>query len=591
MKLKRLIATLTVMLLALSTTTASAIVHGPGSFYTQFSGDGAVLIPIPPGYASEKGLGGDAVVADSKNRILLGVGDESSENIYIQRILPSGEIDQSFDSSRIECPGSVVASQVRDLQLDSFDNVYAVIDCDGGSSHQVVRLRAQDGEFDGQFGLGGFLNLADELDAKSSIINGIAVDSSNRVYILGQVTNLDDSFLNGIWRFSGTGSKLYFPAPLNSNEVILGENDDLLMLGEERSGTILYDANLNKIVVTGQTMVETNVTVNGQRHKVSDIWATTLDTSTGILNWNDNEQIWTTGLRPSDSTSEWDLHNFRVYDVTVDGEGWLTLVGEDFHAEGQNYSFGIQVRLGGQQHYFYEFQEPAVGSNYCSAYTVFSDPSNGFYVAGTCNEKNFVQHYLEDTSRDLSFQVSTQNGTPYRDGIFFPQDFVDLDESLLLAGNFMSNSPPSYNNVGLIKYRIKPFDDEPVIQPTTPAGEPTTPAGEPTNPAGGSGTPALTPAAPTAPTAPAAKALPTLGVKKKLAGKSLATQIGMTVTPKAKVKLKVAKVSRKICKVSGGKLVALKPGNCSVTVSVTPKKTKQVKKPKTTKQSTVVVIS
>jgi hypothetical protein len=65
----------------------------------------------------------------------------------------------------------------------------------------------------------------------------------------------------------------------------------------------------------------------------------------------------------------------------------------------------------------------------------------------------------------------------------------------------------------------------------------------------------------------------------------------MTVTPKAKVKLKVAKVSRKICKVSGGKLVALKPGNCSVTVSVTPKKTKQVKKPKTTKQSTVVVIS
>jgi hypothetical protein len=64
----------------------------------------------------------------------------------------------------------------------------------------------------------------------------------------------------------------------------------------------------------------------------------------------------------------------------------------------------------------------------------------------------------------------------------------------------------------------------------------------------------------------------------------------MTVTPKAKIKLTVAKVSKKICKVSGGKLVALKPGNCSVTVAVTPAKSKAVKKPKTMKQSTVVRI-
>ena len=93
------------------------------------------------------------------------------------------------------------------------------------------------------------------------------------------------------------------------------------------------------------------------------------------------------------------------------------------------------------------------------------------------------------------------------------------------------------------------------------------------------------------PAAPAAPAQPTMAIKQKTAGASLATQIGMTVEPKSKVKLTVAKASKKICKVSGGKLVALKPGNCSVTVSVTPAKTKKVKKPKTTKQSTVVVIS
>lgn len=86
-------------------------------------------------------------------------------------------------------------------------------------------------------------------------------------------------------------------------------------------------------------------------------------------------------------------------------------------------------------------------------------------------------------------------------------------------------------------------------------------------------------------------AQPTSKVKQKTAGASLATQIGMTVEPKSRVKLTVAKASKKICKVSGGRLVALAPGNCSVTVAVTPAKTKAVKKPKTTKQSTVVAIS
>lgn len=100
-----------------------------------------------------------------------------------------------------------------------------------------------------------------------------------------------------------------------------------------------------------------------------------------------------------------------------------------------------------------------------------------------------------------------------------------------------------------------------------------------------------TPSAPVAAPAPQAPASPVMAPKQKTSGSALATQIGMTVTPKAKIKLTVAKESKKICKVSGGKLVALAPGNCSVTVSVTPAKTKLVKKPKATKQATVVAIS
>jgi hypothetical protein len=64
----------------------------------------------------------------------------------------------------------------------------------------------------------------------------------------------------------------------------------------------------------------------------------------------------------------------------------------------------------------------------------------------------------------------------------------------------------------------------------------------------------------------------------------------VSVTPGSKVSITVAKASKKICKVSGGRLVALKPGNCQVTVSVTPKKTKLVKKPKAVKTPTTVVV-
>ena len=98
---------------------------------------------------------------------------------------------------------------------------------------------------------------------------------------------------------------------------------------------------------------------------------------------------------------------------------------------------------------------------------------------------------------------------------------------------------------------------------------------------------------PPPPTATFPSSVPQFGlrVKSKIPSYEIATFIGLTVPKKAKIKLTVAKASKKICKVSGSKLVALKPGNCSVTVSVTPKKTKQVKKPKTTKKATVVKIS
>lgn len=83
---------------------------------------------------------------------------------------------------------------------------------------------------------------------------------------------------------------------------------------------------------------------------------------------------------------------------------------------------------------------------------------------------------------------------------------------------------------------------------------------------------------------------PRVAAKSKTSGASIASQAGVSVTPGSKIALSVSKASKKICKVSGGKLVALAPGNCLVTVSVTPKKSKLVKKPKAVKTPTTVVV-
>ncbi len=124
---------------------------------------------------------------------------------------------------------------------------------------------------------------------------------------------------------------------------------------------------------------------------------------------------------------------------------------------------------------------------------------------------------------------------------------------------------------------VRPIPQTPAIQHEPPA------AATPLNPAASSPV-AQVPAVQASPP-------PQFGVKKKISSASLAKQIGMSVPPKAKVSLKVAKSSKKFCKVSGSKLVTLKAGICTLTVSVTPKKTKLIKKPKKVSVTTVVTIN
>jgi hypothetical protein len=106
--------------------------------------------------------------------------------------------------------------------------------------------------------------------------------------------------------------------------------------------------------------------------------------------------------------------------------------------------------------------------------------------------------------------------------------------------------------------------------------------------------PVAAPAPATAPapqSAPAAPVVPQLGLKARVSAGAVAAQLGIAVPPKAKVTLKVSGASKKVCRVSGGRLVTLKPGNCSVSVTVQPAKQKGMKKkPAPIRASKVITI-
>ena len=126
---------------------------------------------------------------------------------------------------------------------------------------------------------------------------------------------------------------------------------------------------------------------------------------------------------------------------------------------------------------------------------------------------------------------------------------------------------------------------------------PVTPTPNPTPSDSGNPTPSPTPTETTRPVSnqpsqsTPAKVTPPLAISPK--GKATAAQIAaslkVTVPAKAKLTISVAKSSKGICSVVGGKLVAIKPGNCNVILTVQGPK-KSGKLPKAIIKSGKVVI-
>lgn len=67
--------------------------------------------------------------------------------------------------------------------------------------------------------------------------------------------------------------------------------------------------------------------------------------------------------------------------------------------------------------------------------------------------------------------------------------------------------------------------------------------------------------------------------KKGVTGKQIASDLGVTIAKGSKIKLTVAKSSRKVCTVKKSRVVSTKAGaTCKVTVTITPKKGKAIKR-------------
>lgn len=88
------------------------------------------------------------------------------------------------------------------------------------------------------------------------------------------------------------------------------------------------------------------------------------------------------------------------------------------------------------------------------------------------------------------------------------------------------------------------------------------------------------------------KLRPTLKRGKTLKVSTLAKRVGLIIPKGAKVSVAVAKSSRGRCAVARNSVVkGVKKGTCTMSVTVTPKKTKKVPKPKAVKRTVVVTIS
>lgn len=101
-----------------------------------------------------------------------------------------------------------------------------------------------------------------------------------------------------------------------------------------------------------------------------------------------------------------------------------------------------------------------------------------------------------------------------------------------------------------------------------------------------------TTSAPTSTTvAPTTTTTPSVRVGRTISRSTIASTAKISIPAGAKVTLSIGTTSKKYCSLSGTSVRGISKGSCSVTISVTPKATKSVPKPKTTKKTVRIAVA
>lgn len=191
-----------------------------------------------------------------------------------------------------------------------------------------------------------------------------------------------------------------------------------------------------------------------------------------------------------------------------------------------------------------------------------------------CRELNTEFDLVVDPATDSNCKVS--NGS------------IEVIEAGPCAVTLTSNSTSNLSLQGFPKSFRSSAQQNNFERKTLMFLNPTTSSGGGTPSAGGGGS-SVAVGAPV-PVAASSASFGTLAPKKSISAKTIARQLGMLIPKKSKVTVSVQKKSKKICRVSKGRVVAIKPGACFVTVSVQAHKPQKGKKPKPVKQMTVITV-
>lgn len=188
---------------------------------------------------------------DNQDRIVIGGKCQMPGNggdLCIIRLLSDGTLDSSFASGGVftlATTGGVINEEVRALEFDSSGNILFAGFVEDSDINSVVGRLTSTGSLDLTFATTGYRVVDLSFASNSDKANGILLDASNDIYVIGEAynnpTNKNDSY---IWKLDSLGVNVgsFGTAGLQTYDIGNNEND-------QASYGLLHDG---KLLVSGR---------------------------------------------------------------------------------------------------------------------------------------------------------------------------------------------------------------------------------------------------------------------------------------------------------------------------------------------------